>query len=131
VRIGKEHWVMKLREIADELDTSEILHFAGEKMDQKFYWWDAMVLLRKLALVLVGSLAVTSGGSNGGGAGVTTCWYIGSGVVVVVSDLFTPSFHSPAYCFSSCRTDCLTTTYGSGVVVLSGVISSRICTSLL
>ena len=35
----------------------------------------------------MGSLAVTSGGSEGGGAGVTTCWYVGSGVVVVALSL--------------------------------------------
>ena len=36
----------KVRNFADKFDTSEVLHFAGEKMDAKYYWWDAMVLVR-------------------------------------------------------------------------------------
>ena len=36
----------KLRNFADQFDTSEVLHFAGEKMDARYYWWDAMVLVR-------------------------------------------------------------------------------------
>jgi hypothetical protein len=105
--------VKRLRSLADEIDTSEVLHFAGEKMDQKFYWWDVMILLRKIALVVgsciqvclyvlaveltrfvtqvTGSLAV----GGGAGAAVTTCWYIGSGIIIAA--LAVHAFARPFY----------------------------------
>ena len=71
--------LVQIRWSADHMDTSEVMHFAGEKMDQAYFWWDAVILVRKILMVLVASLAV----SQGGAGGVATMWYCGSGITVV------------------------------------------------
>jgi len=70
--------LIRLRDFADQLDTEEALHFAGEKMDSKYYWWDSLVLLRKILLVTAGSLAVTMNNSSGS----CLTWFMGTFVTI-------------------------------------------------
>ena len=80
-----------MRHIADKLDTREVLHFTGEKMLSQYFWWDSMVLCRKIALVVCGSLAVTANSVGG----VALTWYFGTGIIII--SLALHAFARPFY----------------------------------